>query len=146
MGELASSFDDVGRAFDRGSPAERSGLRLAHVAAEAAGRFCAWRGLSERRYVLTVYAADGSAPFAGLPEFEECVVLAVRRGSLGRLVLDVAALERGSERRAITARGVACGVTEWHVYFVGGSRAERADIVSDLRGRHGREEALARCA
>ena len=43
-------------------------------------RFHAWRGRSGRRYICSVFPVDHRAADAGLPEFAEAIVIAVRAG------------------------------------------------------------------
>ena len=135
----------------RGDPrtpesSRRDGALASLAATPMAGRFCAWRGASDRRYVASVYQIDRSAQDAGLPAFDAFILMAVARGNLGRRILEVATIERASDRRAVLASALSCGADEWHVHLLAEDRRERASMVADLRTRHCRDTAEARCA
>jgi hypothetical protein len=102
-----------------------------------AARFHAWRGLSGRRYVCSVFPARRGASLGGLPEFDDAVVIAVDA-------------KRSSERRRIAVfelrwrRGRFCGdldrvkaaleagVREWHVHLLAESAQARRAAIADL--------------
>ncbi len=124
----------------------REGLLASVASGPLSGRFCAWRGFSDSRYVTSIYAVDRAADDSGLPDFEAFVVIAVARSGLGRRIVGVAAIERPSERRAALALGLSQGADEWHVHFLAEDRMARAAMVADLRARHLSEVTEARCA
>jgi hypothetical protein len=111
-----------------------------------AGRFCAWRGASDQRYVASVYPVDRGAGDMGLPEFESFVLIAVARDAKGRRIVAVTAIERASERGPALASGLGGGAQEWHVHFLAEDRAGRAAMVADLRARHCDLTLETRCA
>ncbi|WP_051335308.1 hypothetical protein [Methylocapsa acidiphila] len=102
-----------------------------------ASRFHAWRGLSGRRYVCSVFPAEADALWGGLPEFDKAIVLAV-------------ALDSQNARRQISAfelewregrfcgqpeqvrEALRAGVREWHVHLLTESPHERRAALADL--------------
>ena len=97
-----------------------------------AGRFHSWRGLSGRRYVVTVYAPDA------VPEYDEAVLLVVgieQRGESGaaeRVIRHAIAVE---PHGPIAGDPRLSGAVEVHVHLLGRDAAHRRSIVFDLTGR-----------
>ena len=132
---------------------EADGALASLAGGPLAGRFCAWRGVSGRRYVATVHPLDRAADGCGLPDYDAFVLIAVgggpASGTAERRILDIATIERAADRRAALARGLARGANEWHVHFLADDRRARAAMIDDVSARHlggAADTATARCA
>jgi hypothetical protein len=123
------------------------GALAALAASPSADRFCAWRGASDRRYVFSVFAFAAGEEY-GLPAFEGFVLALVRRHGPVRQIVEIASVERDTDRRLVAARGAALGIDEWHVFLQARDRGVRAAAVADLHARHAGHEAAndRRCA
>jgi hypothetical protein len=92
-------------------------------------RFFAWRGVSGRRYVCSVFRRGEEAFVA---DVTQGVVIGVaregREGNLARPVCVLQAREGGLDR-ALAAMASEFGVAEWHVHF-----GDDAGIARDLAG------------
>ena len=108
--------------------------------------FCAWRGASARRYVVSVYPVDRDVLEAGLPHFDAFVLVSVRWEGRVRRPLAIVAIERASDRRLAVAEALSLGAEEWHLHLLAESRLARADVLRDLRLRHGAGAELSRSA
>lgn len=134
------------RCLDEGPLASLHPSGLIGAGACATGlarRFCAWRGVSGRRYVASVFSLGPEGPD---PDLGACVLIAVRNDALGRRVVDVTAIERTRDALPAALRGRAAGANEWHVHMLGETRSARALIVDDLRRRHCAAPLEALCA
>lgn len=105
-----------------------------------AARFQCWRGASGRRYTVSVFPYDADAPDRGLPDFDGCVVIPVRRHPAGhdgeaRSAVGVVRIEGLSDARSLRAAGAAAGVGEWHVHLLAEDAASREAAAADLRRR-----------
>jgi hypothetical protein len=101
-----------------------------------ARRFHAWSGRSGRRYVCSVFQADMQAPFAGLPDFAEALVIAVRIEKDG-LRTPMAVFDSGDggyceDSRAFVAAALTHSVGEWHVHLLATDAEHRRAVKSDL--------------
>lgn len=141
--QTAVPFARARFAPDDGRPASAS-ILANPTAAGLAGRFCAWRGASDRRYIATVVPVDRSRHEAGLPDGDRFVLVAVAK-SASRRVLSVRVVERSSDRRGVIAAALAAGADEWHIHPLVENRAAEM-IVADLRARHDPAEPAARYA
>lgn len=97
--------------------------------------FTAWRGVSGRRYVTSIYASASPE----IAETSEAIVVAVRRDRSGRAEpIGSAAFESdalSAERRSWITEMVACGACEMHVHLLAESPAARRAVLDDLGGR-----------
>jgi hypothetical protein len=96
--------------------------------------FQSWRGASGRRYVCSVHSLEAA------PEFDcaRAIVVGVRKSAAGAEIAfvfqpGVEAEKDGLRQWAQKAR--ACGVGEWHVHLLAGSREEREFALRDLSPR-----------
>jgi hypothetical protein len=85
------------------------------------GRFWYWQGASGRKYIHTVYPANGCPPLPG------AVFVAVKRTGALRTVLALGLIGAGEGVPEIR------GCDEMHVHLLSGSRAEAEAVLSDLR-------------
>ena len=106
------------------------------VETSLAGRYHFWRGMSDRRYTVSVAMVDPAAPEAGLPDFDGFVLVPVVRCGGRCWPLAAVAIERTLDRRAAMSSALAEGASEWHVHLLGETRAARAAIVADLQACH----------
>lgn len=91
--------------------------------------FRIWRGRSGRRYVVSIQPAH-LVEWQGM---EDAVVLAVRaEGGEHRLLATCEGLDAGAFCTWAMAMAQ-CGVTEFHVHWLAGSRAAREAVRRDLR-------------
>lgn len=124
----AGADDPVAPGKSASRPEELCAARNAGLA----GRFHSWRGLSGRRYVVTVYAPDA------VPEYDEAVLLVVgieQRGESGaaeRVIRHAIAVE---PHGPIAGDPRLSGAVEVHVHLLGRDAAHRSSIVFDLTGR-----------
>jgi hypothetical protein len=105
-------------AFDAGSPSALADAGLA-------SRFHAWRGISGRRYLSTVYGAENA------PAYEGAVVVLARRDADGtRLALWAGRAPRssGALRRFAQMKRA----EEVHVHLIAERDEERAAVEADL--------------
>lgn len=102
-----------------------------------ASRFHAWRGLSGRRYVCSVFPALSNVWLGGLPEFDDAVALAVKLDAWGER-RQIAVFElywrhgrfRGDLDCVSAALGA--GVCEWHLHLLAESPEARQAAIADL--------------
>jgi len=98
-------------------------------------RFCAWRGASGRRYIVSVYEPDAC------PAYCDAVLIAVAVSPDGRRqaltltdtgVFPEPVLARLA-RSFAQSRGGSCGRVEFHLHLLAASPAERREALDDLR-------------
>lgn len=110
------------------------------VGGSLASRFHAWRGVSGRRYVCSVFAIDPIDPEAGLPDYTDVVALAVARDESGaRRCLSV--FMRGATadlvaQKHFVAAALAAGAVEWHIHLLAAGKQERRLIADDILPGH----------
>jgi hypothetical protein len=114
---VASSFSSRGQELD--SLVESTNLR---------SRFFAWRGLSGRRYVCSVFQSGEEGFVAGV---ENGVVIGVAREGASARPVCVFQAEAGQARRSLRDLAQELGVVEWHVHFCADAEAAR-DIAGSL--------------
>jgi len=122
-------------------------LRLRSAAANApldclaggalASRFHAWRGLSGRRYICSVFPARRNAWLGGLPEFDDAVTIAVKRdahGELRRIMVFEPCWSDGRFRGDpdCVNEALSAGGCEWHVHLLAKSPEARRTAIADL--------------
>lgn len=105
-------------AFDAGPPQALAAVGLA-------GRFHAWRGISGRRYLATVYPASAS------PAYEGAVVVLARREADGTRVAVWAGRAPGSER-ALARLAQMKRASEVHVHLTAENDEQRAGVAADF--------------
>jgi hypothetical protein len=105
-------------AFDAGCP---SALRSSGLAA----RFHAWRGVSGRRYLATVHAADTAPAYAG------AVIVLARAEADGTRVALWAGRSPGSAA-ALARLAQMKRASEVHVHLIAEREEERAAVEADL--------------
>ncbi len=98
-----------------------------------ASRFHCWLGASGRRYIVSVFPVEGGTSECGLPDFDGCIVIPVRRRGAARLPLFVRQVEHHGDVRSLRAAGLAGGAEEWHVHLLVEDGAMRKAAVDDLR-------------
>lgn len=93
-------------------------------------RFCAWRGLSGRRYVTSIYR------FSDCPDYEHVVALAVRRDSDGRRTVlagvDLGAFPIVALNGAAMAAAREQGANEVHLHLLADTADARSAAIEDL--------------
>ncbi len=100
---------------------------------ELAERFHSWRGRSGRRYICSVFPVDVAAHDAGLPDFAEAVVIAVRFEANGvRHVVAIFQCEHGAGRVARHAFVTAAGAQQWHVHLLTADPQKRRAALEDI--------------
>lgn len=102
-----------------------------------ASRFHAWHGHSGRRYVCSVYPVDRKDASAGLPEFDDAVVIAVAfDGRRERFRITIFEASRQDGRLAHGGDAVdtalAAGGQEWHVHLLATNGDARHAVIHDL--------------
>jgi hypothetical protein len=101
-----------------------------------ARRFHAWSGRSGRRYVCSVFQAHMQAPLAGLPDFAEALVIAVRLENDGLrtpiAVFDSSDGGHCERARAFVSAALNHSVGEWHVHLLATDAEHRRAVKSDL--------------
>ena len=105
-------------AFDAGPPQALAAVGLA-------GRFHAWRGISGRRYLATVYPAGTP------PAYEGAVVVLARREADGTRVAVWAGRAPGSER-ALARLAQMKRASEVHIHLIAENDDERARVEADF--------------
>jgi hypothetical protein len=119
-------------------PAEEPGdTALASLAGgDLAERFHAWRGRSGRRYICSVFPVDVRDGEAGLPDFAEAVVIAVKMDAAGqRRVVGFCQCEYGAgpvARHAFVSAAVAVGAQQWHVHLLTADPQKRRAAIEDI--------------
>lgn len=95
-----------------------------------AERFCAWRGLSGRRYVTSIYR------FEDCPDYEHVVALAVRRDPDGRRAviagIDLGAFPIVALNGATMSAAREQGANEIHLHLLAETADARAAAIDDL--------------
>jgi len=99
-----------------------------------ASRFCAWPGISGRRYVFSVY------PSSECPAFCDAVLLAVVRDEMGRRRV-VSIVETGRFPEPVLLRAgrdfrAHAAKLEFHMHLLAASAADRAAALADLAFHH----------
>jgi hypothetical protein len=129
-----AGFGDARKPSSAACPSSRppSEARLACLGNEAIGaRFHAWRGLSGRRYVVSVFPIDHAAPAAGLPDLGPAVLIAVARQDDRRVKTSARSLERPRDWRG-AAEALHADADEWHVHLLAESPAARMAVLADI--------------
>lgn len=103
-----------------------------------ASRFRAWRGLSGRRYVCSVFPASCEGPLGGLPEFNAAVAIAVAADACGRRsrvsVFELCWRDGRFEGDPKCIRdALEAGASEWHVHLLAASPQARRAAINDLK-------------
>ena len=118
-----------------------AGSRGHHLASIAqttiASRFHCWYGASGRRYVVSVFPVDRATPDRGLPDFDGCIVIPVRREGSGRDPLFIRRVEDHFDARSVRSAGLEGAAEEWHVHLLAEDEAARQAAVDDLRRAQG---------
>lgn len=102
-----------------------------------ASRFHAWRGLSGRRYVCSVFPARRNLSWGGMPEFDDAVVLAVAADAWGAR-RRIAVFEFHSRRGRFcgdpdrVGAALEAGASEWHVHLLAERPWTRRAVIADL--------------
>ena len=89
-------------------------------------RFWYWRGISGRRYIHSIYAADSCPPLPG------AVYVAVRRMGNGREALAVGRFPSFLDAFSSTAAGLAAD--EIHVHLLARNETDAKAVLTDLAG------------
>jgi hypothetical protein len=89
-------------------------------------RFWYWRGMSGRRYIHSIYAADSCPPLPG------AVYVAVRRTGSSRDVLGVGRFPSFLDAFSSAASGLAAD--EIHVHLLASNEADAKAVLADLEG------------
>lgn len=94
------------------------------------GRFCAWRGLTGRRYMASIYGFDDC------PDYENVVALAVRRNPDGRRAIlagvDLGAFPIIALNDAAMRAAREQGANEIHLHLLADTPEARAAAIEDL--------------
>ncbi|WOJ89329.1 hypothetical protein RZS28_16250 [Methylocapsa polymorpha] len=131
-------FADAERFGGRGRRSANANAPLDCLAGGAlASRFHAWRGLSGRRYVCSVFPAQRNAWLGGLPEFDAAVAIAVKsdaHGELCRIMVFEPCWRDGQFRGDpdCVSAALSAGVCEWHVHLLAESPEARRVAIDDL--------------
>lgn len=123
----AALLADGPAGFSEETQAGYAALRAKIIDSE---RFCAWRGLSGRRYMASIYR------FEDCPDYENVVALAVRRDPDGRRTalagIDLGAFPivalNGASMRAAREQGA----NEIHLHLLAETPEARAAAIEDL--------------
>lgn len=99
-------------------------------------RFHAWRGRSGRRYICSVFPVDRHVSDAGLPDFAEAIVMAVKSDAAShRRIVGFCQSEHGAgpvARRAFVTAAVAAGAQHWHVHLLTADPDKRRAAIEDI--------------
>jgi hypothetical protein len=114
-----------------GAPlAALAGGNLAH-------HFHSWTGASGRRYICSIFPLREAAGKPACPEFDEALLIAVRRLADGTpkmlFVAESDAFSMLAPSRSLARRAAALGASEWHVHLLAESPRERRAAILDLR-------------
>ena len=114
-----------------GGAASPRGQALAALRASCLlDRFYSWKGISEERYVCSIFSLEEEAIVAG---FAQVVVIGVVRDARGRRPVCVLSSRhfKSEQGRMIRFEARALGVNEWHVRF-GSSDDALRDLADSL--------------
>jgi hypothetical protein len=106
------------------------------VGGELSERFHAWRGRSGRRYICSVFPVDRRDSEAGLPDFAEAIVIAVKTDAFGqRRVVGFCQCEHGAgpvARHAFVSAAIAAGAQQWHIHLLTADPQKRRAAIEDI--------------